>query len=48
MELVDGQPIAVIPYIRTENDNRPRWPLAMPFGGKRKRPGEPDAVPEAV
>ena len=46
--LLDGQPIAVIPYIRTENDNRPRWPLAMPFGGKRKRPGEPDAVPEAV
>jgi uncharacterized protein involved in exopolysaccharide biosynthesis len=46
--LLDGQPIAVIPYIRTENDSRPRWPLAMPFGGKRKRHREINAVPEAA
>lgn len=35
--LIDGQPIAVIPYIHSESDRRTRWPLASPFAGKRGR-----------
>ena len=46
--LLDGQPIAVIPYIHSENDRRKRWPLAGPFGGKRKREQNPAAIPEPV
>lgn len=35
--IIDGQPIAVIPYIHSEADNRTRWPLASPFAGKRTK-----------
>ncbi|MEO1137115.1 MAG: hypothetical protein AAFW68_11005 [Pseudomonadota bacterium] len=46
--LIDGQPIAVIPYIHSEADRRARWPLASPFAGKRRkkrRTGAPEFSP---
>jgi len=36
--IIEGQPIAVIPFIHSDDDKRTRWPLAAPFAGKRKRP----------
>ena len=41
-QLIDGHPIAVIPYIRSDSDRR----LAIPFGNRRKH--NTDLAPEAA
>lgn len=44
--ILDGQPIAVIPYIHSEADKRARWPLARPFAGKRRQKVDDGALAE--
>ncbi|GEM_PF-645560 len=44
--ILDGQPIAVIPYIYSDADSKSRWPLARPFAGKRARNLDEATAPE--
>ena len=44
--ILDGQPIAVIPYIYSDADKKSRWPLAKPFAGKRAKHRAPIEQPE--
>ncbi|GJL91739.1 MAG: hypothetical protein DHS20C04_13980 [Hyphococcus sp.] len=44
--ILDGQPIAVIPYIYSDADKKSRWPLAKPFAGKRGKHRHPVEQPE--
>ncbi len=44
--LLDGQPIAVIPYIYSESDNRRRSPLARSSVKKRAAKHDTDPIPE--
>lgn len=48
--IIDGPPIAVIPYIHGEKDRTGRLPFRLPIGGKRKktRGSRGNAMPEAV
>jgi hypothetical protein len=44
--ILEGQPIAVIPYIYSDADKKSRWPLAKPFAGKRAKHRNPIEQPE--
>ncbi len=46
--ILDGQPIAVIPYIHSEADNKSRWPFARPFAQKPSRIKNTAPMPEAA